>query len=51
MSKLLPDIELTTWPLITLVILVSLFIFMVFSVYRPARKNEFKKYGELPLKE
>lgn len=51
MSRLLPDIELTVWPLISLVVFIIMFVVMVFSIYRPARKNEFKNYGELPLKE
>lgn len=49
MGKLLPDIALTAWPLINLVVFLIFFTGLVLWVFRPNAKATYKKYGALPL--
>jgi len=51
MSRLLPAIELTSWPLIMLVIFFSAFLLLIVRVYSPSRKAQLQQESRMPLDE
>lgn len=51
MSRLFPDVELTIWPLVTVVAFSVAFVFLVFRTFAPSRKAFNENLSKLPLED
>lgn len=51
MRSIIPHIELTVWPLISLVVLIMLFLTIFLWVINPKRKDALTKLGNMPLED
>lgn len=49
MMQLLGRVELTLWPKISASIFTVAFVWLVWSVYRPANRSRFERESMLPL--
>lgn len=51
MKHVFSTFELTTWPQITLVAFMVLFVLLIAWAYRPWASKDYQKLGKLPLDE